>query len=424
MAIVVTKRRLQGFSSLNKIKLFLFCFLLFDLILTFIVLAPRSSQTNNQQVQTQPQTGFPELAQIQQKNLTSFADLSHFFEGLANKKGAEYAFNALKIAQLPPNTDLHLLGHAVGDILYKQQGANGIKICTQDFRNACSHSIVIGLLSEKGEKALPEIALACRQAPGGKGAYTMCFHGLGHGVLAFNGYDFPKSVAMCRKFGTAQYGFREDAECVGGMIMEFISGGGHDHNIWAKQREKYLSFDNPFYLCSGFNLNPGEQERCYNYITPYLFEVAGNFAFPGPQEFKKAFPLCDTISDVSNRQTCYGGFGKEFVPLAQARDIRNISDMNNGQLTSVYSWCALALNSNATAACTEQAMESLYWGGENNPSAATRFCSLIPDSYQQSTCFSNFLSAVSFYVTDPGYRKSLCETFPDNYKSQCRSALL
>src|SRR3989344_6471857 len=77
-----------------------------------------------------------------------FKELSDRFAQLARERGGVYAFEVLKQADLPPNTDLHLLGHIVGDELYKQEGLAGIAHCTQDFRNACSHSIVIGTLNE------------------------------------------------------------------------------------------------------------------------------------------------------------------------------------------------------------------------------------------------------------------------------------
>ena len=92
------------------------------------------------------------------KNVANFKELETRFQDLAKEKGGAYAYEVLKRAPLPPNTDLHLLGHAVGDVLYAQVGIDGIALCTQDFRNACSHSIVIGALNEfGGEPALLKI---------------------------------------------------------------------------------------------------------------------------------------------------------------------------------------------------------------------------------------------------------------------------
>src|SRR5260221_11164644 len=108
---------------------------------------------------------YPEIENLADKK--TFPELSAFFAQLARKKGAVYAYKVLNTALLPPNTDLHLLGHVVGDVLFRQEGLKGIQKCTQDFRNACSHSIVVGLFLQDGEKALSQIADVCRKAPGG-----------------------------------------------------------------------------------------------------------------------------------------------------------------------------------------------------------------------------------------------------------------
>src|SRR6185369_5825096 len=68
---------------------------------------------------------YAEAATIGQ-GIKSFQELSDRFAALANKKGAVYAYEVLREAPLPPGTDLHLLGHTVGDILYKQKGVAGI----------------------------------------------------------------------------------------------------------------------------------------------------------------------------------------------------------------------------------------------------------------------------------------------------------
>ena len=117
-------------------------------------------------------------------NRAPFTDFEATFQNIALLKGGAYAFELMRRVHFPFGLDLHLLGHAVGDILYEQEGISGMSICTHDFRNACSHTMVIGALIEFGTGAFPDIRDACHAAPGGKGAYTMCFHGLGHGVFA------------------------------------------------------------------------------------------------------------------------------------------------------------------------------------------------------------------------------------------------
>src|SRR3989344_2239057 len=190
---------------------------------------------------------FKEIEEIRNKNL-DFGELSKFFVNLANDKGGHYAYKSLAKATalnyLSPNIDTHLLGHNIGDILYKQLGIEGMKFCTQDLRNACSHSIVVGALLEFGADKLRDIADVCRKAPGGKGAYTMCIHGLGHGVLAYTEYDMAQAVNLCEKVSEPRLKNMEYGECVGGISMEMMAGV-NDREAWEKQKANYFKKDDP-----------------------------------------------------------------------------------------------------------------------------------------------------------------------------------
>ncbi|MBI2056268.1 MAG: hypothetical protein HYT37_02715 [Candidatus Sungbacteria bacterium] len=372
---------------------------------------------------------YPEAGELAGKNL-SFKDLSNFFTALAEKKGGRYAFEVLKRAPAPPNTDLHLLGHVVGDELYKQEGIKGIEICTNDFRNACSHSIVVGIFSEKGDSALGEIADTCRRAPGGSGAYTMCFHGLGHGILSAVGYDMEKTVALCQKTGTEQYNNREYIECVGGAVMEIVGGGGHDRELWEKQRALYLRAEKPLDLCRAAFMPRDVQSWCFVYITPFFWEaVGGDIGNPTDEVFTKAFRWCDKIplTEMDSRGMCFSGFGKEFVGLALSRDIRAdaVQYITDEQLQWVYERCLLAKNKEGAAACVTHAMQSLFWGGENNRSVALRYCGVIPasDDYNRGSCYADLTNAVFFYIKDKSYHQAFCEELPEKFRNECENRI-
>ena len=371
---------------------------------------------------------YPEISDFKNKQLLSFKDISEYFIEIAENRGAGYAFEVLKMTPIPPNIDMHLMAHVVGDILYAQKGIDGIKVCTHDFRNACSHTIVIGLFIEKGDTALPEIAETCYEAPGGSGAYTMCFHGLGHGILAYTGYDLEAAVELCKKTGTARYNNEESSQCISGAIMEIINGV-HDRELWRVEHEKYFKEDDPLYPCSS-EFMPGEaQSLCYLYLTPHLFKVAGvDMGFPTSADFEKAFPLCERlpVSDLRNRDSCYGGFGKEFTVLSLGRDIRvsSIEKVTNEQLARVYDWCLLAKKREGITACLLHAMQSLYWGGENDRRIATRFCSVLRDPYYERSCFMDLTGAVSYYIKDQDYRREFCQELPASYQEACEEKLL
>lgn len=356
----------------------------------------------------------------------NFKDLKKYFIALANAKGASYAFDVLKGAQFKANIDTHLMAHFVGDILYKQKGADGIQICTQDFRNACSHAIVIGLFQEKGLQALPEISKACEKAPGGKGAYGMCFHGLGHGILAFTGYDIPKTIELCKKTGTQAKGDVEYRECVGGAVMEIISGGDHDKKLWKAQSDKYLTTKDPLYPCTADYMPEEVKSMCYIYITPHLFVYAGaDLGHPEPIHFKKAFTYCDKLSkvtDEANRNACYSGFGKDFLGLALKRDIRNVADISDEEIKKIQGWCDLANGADGKSLCYGSAMGSIYWGGENDVKGAIRFCNLIESEKERGSCFIGLTGMVKFYVPNEAAYLSYCSKIPEKYTFTCKKA--
>jgi hypothetical protein len=349
-----------------------------------------------------------------------FKELQERLEALANDKGAVYAYEILKRAPLPPNTDLHLLGHTVGDRLYAQKGISGIADCTQDFRNACSHSIVIGALNEYGgETALDLIRDACKKAPGGSGAYTMCYHGLGHGVLAYYGYSMQETVELCTKTGTSEYRNREATECTGGAIMELSGGGGHDHDLWEKAREKYL--EDPVELCLGPLIPDEAKSICLSYITPEIWRDVGiDLGRPDPALFKDAFMRCESIPQDKQhlRDACYGGFGKEFVPLVLARDVRDITRFKETEGAIVEEWCLSAGVADGRAACIAQVVQSLFWGGENDPQTTLNFCSTVKSEFLKVPCYAELSSVIQAYIRTEK-RPALCERIPEAYRVKC-----
>ncbi len=349
----------------------------------------------------------------------SFSELTDRFQDLAHKKGAVYAFGVLREAKLPPGVDLHLLGHVVGDELYRQEGIDGIADCTQEFRNACSHTIVIGALTEFGEAALPQIDEACKKAPGGPGAYTMCYHGLGHGVFAYFGYDLTKTVAFCKKTGTTEYGNEQYTQCVGGAIMELMGGGGHDREKWLEARQKYLQ-DKPLAPCDSELIPTRAKSFCYIYLTPHLMQLAGaDLGLPDPATFSKAFSFCDAIpaSERKSRESCFGGFGKEFIGLVAGRDIRTIDRLTDQQYKTAILMCHEAVHQEGVLACVIGELESIFWGGENDPAASFRFCALVPEPMSEQ-CYAKLAEVIDRYLRDND-KKNWCAKLPEENQKTC-----
>lgn len=367
-----------------------------------------------------------ELSIINQKlSIMNDTQIQTFFEDIAKQKGGVYAFSLLRRASLPPGNDTHLIGHRIGEEFYKQRGISGIKDCTQDFRNACSHSIIIGAFIQFGESALPKIETACDQAPGGSGAYLSCFHGAGHGIFSYTGYDFAKTRILCEKLGTGDQKNAKIAECMGGAVMEIISGGGHDEKTWTVQRKKYLHTDTPFSLCEPDNMPEVARNMCYIYITPYLWETVRQPNKPVREKtFKEAMALCENVSDAPYKNTCYAGFGKEYVAYAKNYDTRDDTPLTLDQAQTIRRLCALAPNTEGEKACIGNSVGSLFWSGQSNYKNSLLFCSVYTESEMNKYCIENFLSSIQTNDIDKKTSKAICDSVPSAYTAYCENSLL
>jgi hypothetical protein len=109
----------------------------------------------------------------------------------------------------------------------------------------------------------------------------------------------------------------------------------------------------------------------------------------------------------------------------QSRDIRQASanSIPDQALKQVYQWCLLAKVKDGQAACVVHAVNSLYWGGENERKTPERFCAQNEDSYLRGTCYTNLTTAVSYYISDQSYRKAYCAEVPEEFRDDCNKRL-
>lgn len=359
------------------------------------------------------------LADYNAIHASNYNEAVGYLKHVSELYGGEVGYDVLRHINLPEGSDVHLAGHEIGNILFKQQGLSGMRFCTQEFRNACSHTIVIGALLKDGLDSLKTVHEVCHTAPGGSGAYTMCFHGLGHGVLAYSNYDMKPTVDICKTLGTKEYNNREYTECVGGAVMEMMSGI-HDPVMYAKKKDKYLSKDDPLTLCRDY-VSEDARSICYTYLTPHLIELTGaNLGNPSPESFGKAAHFCDAIpkTDIADRGACFGGFGKEFPVLAAGRDIRDIHILTKDKLERIKSWCATIGGPSEHDACNMNLLASLYWGGENKADVAINYCSLFSGD-ERKRCFDNLSGQVSMYKHDVSAYKEYCSMVPSDMKDSC-----
>ena len=339
---------------------------------------------------------YPELKEIAAHGEWDRIEASDYFRELAQEKGAVYAFDVLRRATLPAGVNIHGVGHAVGYVLYAQEGLSGMGVCMPEFRNACSHSLVISAFIEQGANALPDIVQACVVAPGGVGAYEACMHGLGHGLLAYVGYDLPQALTMCKTavaYGPERQGnghrFTDSYdECVGGVVME-MSQGAHDEDVWETMAPQYVPVSDPLMPCTLAEMPEEARDACYRNVTERFMVAVGALAsVPSPDLYAPAMRFCQEAP--THQDACYGGFGKQFAFYTVEGDTKDPTQVSDQALRLVWEWCGYAGTTTGIRECAKMALDSLFWAGRNGPVPATSFCRVAPPAHEE-TC-QNWLS--------------------------------
>lgn len=367
----------------------------------------------------------PELAELNPSWTPE--EYRNFFVSLAEKKTAVYAFQVLKYADIPEGVDVHKLGHSIGYVHYDQKGLKGIYDCTTDFRNACEHAIVVQALIVSGTKAFEDVAKVCSEGPGGITAYVHCFHGIGHGLMAYFDYDYEESVAACRKVYDFAITYNPEVttsdmwhECVGGATME-LTQGEHDQNAWLAAKKIYMPDSDILMPCDAPFLPDEVRPMCYSYIKPRFLEAAGAVrGTPSPDAYPAALAYCGLIpaDEPQSRDGCYAGFGAIFAYFASG-DARTLEHMTEEELQNVHEWCGYIGDERDRSVCSLSALDVIFWGGQSDSPASIAFCSLAPDEYLRSRCFTALGEMARYSFESRPRALEFCARFPEAYRNEC-----
>lgn len=113
----------------------------------------------------------------------------------------------------------HSPAHAFGAALYMEKGLDAAAVCDDRFQYGCLHEFFGRAIAERGLAVVPALDLQCMKSVGTQAAMR-CEHGLGHGILAYFGYDQEgrdRAVESC-------HGISGDAgACASGVFMEYFN---------------------------------------------------------------------------------------------------------------------------------------------------------------------------------------------------------
>jgi hypothetical protein len=227
-------------------------------------------------------------------NAVSIQTRKEAVRALVDLLGAEKSDGLLNAMDLPPTGDTHLLGHEVGEMLYSKHGIDGLRQCSPSFLMACYHGLVIRAVGNEGERDLGTIFEVCQSD---RNVLSQCAHAVGHGLLAWTGYDVPKTLTMC-----TQVSEEVRYHCFDGVFMEHVYHVFTPRSVLAE-----ASLKNPHDLCQ--SMEHGYQRACYANQPPYWFAQYGG-------DLKRVGAACGEVADSTNRAACDDGYARLTYTMA------------------------------------------------------------------------------------------------------------
>ena len=273
-------------------------------------------------------------------------------ERIAHEHGALYAFDILRAisATTTPTTvhdlRLHTMGHVVGNVLYEQQGLQGIVHCTPEFSYSCYHAVLSAEVLARGETDIADILAECKTIFDEEGS---CEHGMGHGFVAISNYDIHEALQKCEE----TFGIKEVNSCAMGAYMEF-----NMHTMAEPGGTNYRSLDENgmYYPCT--EARDEITNECYYFIPKWWFAQLGE------NNFKAVGELCDAITSEENKDWCYIRLGL------------TIRELPNTTVEEMVQLCLEMPSLYGQTRCMQKLNEQ-YW--------ADSVCDVLPEN-QRSAC--------------------------------------
>ncbi|MDP2735855.1 MAG: hypothetical protein Q8P12_06635 [bacterium] len=249
----------------------------------------------------QKEFGRPEFLEIQGYLSTPFEAASEYayWGSRIKEAGGEVAYAELKDAYRTADvSSQHFGAHVFGELLYEEKGMEGIAVCDDAFAFGCYHAFLVKafLESTDAEETIQTAVAACggNNAPYGRA----CRHGIGHGLVAYFGYEEEKLndiLRFCPEAGSL-YVFEG---CPAGVFMEYYwrVEATQEGAAFTWRRFDPILPHNP---CPG--IEGGRRNVCYAQLPLWWDAV-----FYG--DYGKIGALCGSVPDPTGQRSCFLGLG-------------------------------------------------------------------------------------------------------------------
>jgi hypothetical protein len=308
--------------------------------------------------------------------------------------GADEAIKFLKT--LP--VDCHQRVHKVGRFSYELFGNKAFTVLNSECMSGYTHGVTEAFFHEHGTENLNKnLELICQGQQSGFYAHQ-CFHGVGHGLMAYNDYDLPVALKSCDNL----QGDASKESCYTGVFMENVVGAiavdeaKISHNTNEFHSSSWLSND-PLFPCNA--VEDQYKSACYIFQTSRMIKLP-NF------DFQAVASTC-TKAEASYQSICF---------LSMGRDVSSGYGSSYAEIEAVCS--NYTNNTNYQRNCIAGASQDKFWH-ESQQDDALKMCKAMQQTSSKQTCYETISARGSEIITSHDSSQAFCTKFEPEYAKLC-----
>ena len=300
--------------------------------------------------------------------------------------GPERTLELLRLGEVETGIDCHGSAHHLDRMAFAEYGAAAAAGLADSCQSGMRHGVMEQLFVGRGIANLAEdVDALCPDADDAFGRHQ-CFHGVGHGVMAWTSYELEDALGICGRLSD-ELGQRS---CYSGVFMENVVSGLSGA---VGRKSSYVSAEDPHYPCNA--LPERYVNDCYWYQTSQMLVVFN-------QDLERVAEACLEAPAIG-RRSCFGSYGRD-VGAAHRR---------NPYL--VVQYCGLPESLMHQGDCIDGAARTLFWDSTQQ-GAGVALCAEVEEAIVAETCWQAIVNQAHAVAPD---LEPFCARLPDRWRRPC-----
>lgn len=286
--------------------------------------------------------------------------------------------------------DCHQNAHSAGRFAYEIFSEQAFQTCSAECHSGCYHGATEAYFRDHGTANLAEdLAVICSSELN-RFLSHQCFHGVGHGLMAFADYELFEALANCDLLPQGQ------ESCYSGVYMENVVGGlaptvGHFTD--------YLN-DDPHFPCN--IVDEEYKNSCYFYQTSRMVQLFD-------WDFSLVAEACAEIEEQYQR-SCFESMG---------RDVGGVSFDDNAR---AIEHCGTAPEGQPRIWCLNGAVQNTFWDVAGQDQALD-FCARLDDQAEKAGCYETIFQRAPLILEQEAELQAFCGKAEAEYQQPCLEAV-